>query len=198
MVLRLTQDNRSEVVGVLSEAFFDYPVMRHVLSDAGTDYRERLELLIGVFVDSRFAHGSPVLGVEVDGRLVAAALVDEPSPPIPDPPRRSTAPVWARLGRPAYERIMAFEAESSRLQPDVPHYFVGMVGVRPEHQGRGLARRLLDEIARMSTADAASEAVGLSTEDERNLSFYRRLGFRITGEATVGDLRTWHLMLDTP
>lgn len=198
MVLWLGRDDRSEVVDVLSGAFADYPVMRYVLSDADTEYHQMLELLVGVFVDLRLLRGSPVLGIRLDGSLVAAALVDEPSPtPIATSPLDAEAPVWKTLGEPAYRRMIEFERKSAHLEPEVPHYFVGMIGVRDRLRGRGFARRLLAEVERMSAQDPGSTAVSLSTEQESNLAFYHRLGYRVTGEAQVGDLRTWNLMLET-
>ncbi len=183
---------------VLSEAFADYPVMRYVLSDAGSEYDARLELLVGVFVDLRLMRGSPVLGIRLGGSLAAVALVDEPSPsPLETSPLDADAPVWSTLGQQAYRRMMAFEHESAHLEPEVPHYFVGMIGVLAEHRGQGFASQLLAEVRRMSAQDPGSAAVSLSTERESNLAFYGRLGYRITGETQVGNLHTWNLIMET-
>ena len=48
----LQQRHAAEVADVLSEAFFDYPVMRFVLGAAGK-YDERLSDLVALFVAAR-------------------------------------------------------------------------------------------------------------------------------------------------
>lgn len=198
MLQRLGPADREEIVDVLAGAFADYPVMRYVLSATEVDYGDALRTLVGLFVDLRLDRGSPVLGVRSGGDLVAAALIDEPDPkPVPSSPLDPEGDVWAVLGAEANRRMTAFEEESAYLEPDLPHYFVGMIGVRAAQRGKGLARRLLGEVERMSVRDPRSRAVSLSTEQESNLGFYERLGYRVTGEAQLGELHTWNLMLET-
>lgn len=198
MVERLGPADRDEVVDVLVGAFADYPVMRYVLSAAVVDYPAALRLLVGLFVDLRLDRGSPVLGVRRGADLVAAALIDEPEPnPGSFSPLDPEGGVWAVLGAEAHRRMVAFERESAHLEPHLPHYFVGMIVVRAAQRGEGHARRLLEEIRRMSAEDPRSRAVSLSTEQASNLAFYERLGYRVTGETRVGELHSWNLMLET-
>ncbi len=198
MVQRLGPADREDIVDVLVGAFADYPVMRYVLSATEVDYPEALRALVGLFVDLRLDRGSPVLGVRSGSDLVAAALVDEPDPgPVPSSPLDPEGDVWAVLGPEAHRRMESFEEESAHLEPEIPHYFVGMIGVRATQRGEGHARRLLGEVERMSAEDPRSRAVSLSTEQETNLAFYERLGYRVTGEAKLGELHTWNLMLET-
>ncbi len=198
MLHRLGRAEREEVVGVLVQAFADYPVMRYVLAKTSMPYEAALRSLVGLFVDLRLDRRSPVLGVRLGEDLVAAALVDEPDPaPVSPSPLDPDGAVWVELGPEAHRRMTAFEEESAHLEPDLPHYFVGMIGVRDGHRGMGHARALLEEIERLSAGDSRSRAVSLSTEQQSNLAFYIGMGYRVTGEAQVGELHTWNLMLMT-
>jgi ribosomal protein S18 acetylase RimI-like enzyme len=84
-----------------------------------------------------------------------------------------------------------YERESSGSEPEDPHYFLGMIGVAPGHQGSGHGRKLLDHIHAMSEADPISTGVGLSTEDPANIPYYERAGYRVMAEVDVGEIHSW-------
>ncbi len=181
---------RDQVVAVLMDAFSDYPVMRFVLGGDPLEMPDGLAALLGFFTDVRFGMGWPVLGLHLDDELVAAALVNEPDDtPFLDRFTEGLARVRAALGPEAYDRLERFERASEGNEPDEPHYFVGMVGVRAGHQRAGYGRALLAHVHEM--AAATGHGVALSTEDPRNVPFYEALGYQVIGEKDVDELHTW-------
>lgn len=183
-----------EVVAALCDAFRDYPVMRFILKDAGEHYDELLPQLIGYFTDSRFSRNWPVLGVECEGTLVAAANVSPPqSVPAPPALEERYAALCRSIGDAAVERFGRFAEACGRLEPKEPHYSLGMVGVRSEHHGRGYGRSLLDAVHALSDSDSTSRGVALSTETPENLSLYQHFGYEILGEERIDELTTWAL-----
>jgi hypothetical protein len=102
------------VTEILCEAFRDYPVMRWVLAGSGSDYDRKLSRMIGYFVAARVYRGEPLLGVEHEGRLGAAAILSVPDGP-PSPPEMVTErhAVWKDLGREALDRRSAMRSRSS-------------------------------------------------------------------------------------
>ena len=185
------RDTRDEVVHVLCEAFADYPVMRYVLGDRAP-YRERLRTLIGFFHGARVLRDDAILGVSDGEELVAVALCSLPdrvAPPELDVLREQT---WAALGADARERygdcVRAWESTGV----DEPNIHVNMVAVLPGHQGRGLARVLLERVHAMSREREDSRGVTLTTESERNVALYQHMGYRIVGRATIAvGVETW-------
>jgi ribosomal protein S18 acetylase RimI-like enzyme len=191
-VERLTEADRERVIDVLAAAFRDYPVMRFVLSDAAAAYDQRLRELIGFYCDKRLIHDWPVLGIRQGQGLVAAALVTAPGEVTESPEVRRKHILLARaIGRDAYERMARYERESSDGEPKDPHYFLGMLGVAPGHQGNAYGRLLLEHIQTMSEADPISTGVSLSTENPPNVAYYERVGYHVIGEADVDDIHTW-------
>jgi GNAT superfamily N-acetyltransferase len=191
----LSLDDVSDIVSVLGEAFYDYPVMRYVLGPA-QPYDERLRRLVELFVSRRAYLNEPMLGVrDAAGTLVAAATVTLPGPE--NPPATFLAlreSIWAELGADAQARYAAFAAASEGLTTDAPHHYLDMIGVRHAHQGRGLARVLLEAVHDLSTADERSSGVRLSTERASNVTLYEHFGYRVHGHARVADdLETWVL-----
>lgn len=189
---RLPQEAREFAVDVLCESFRTYPIMQFVLGpEMGQEDRRRS--LIGFFVDVRYAMNWPVLGLVNGDELVAVALVNEPHDrSFLERFREGIARVKQELGEAAFTRLERFEKAAEGNEPLERHYFVGMMGVLPEHQGKGHARMLL-EYVRQLAIDAGCAGIALSTEDPRNLPFYEHIGFEIVGEATVDDLSTWSL-----
>lgn len=189
---RLDQEAREAVVDVLCESFHNYPVMRFVLGPEEGE-EERRRSLIGFFTDVRFAMGWPVLGVYQADRLVAVALVNEPHDrSFLERFREGINWVRQELGEAAFNRLQRFEKAAEVNEPRQRHYFVGMLGVLPDEQGRGYARVLLEHVRQLSK-DAGCAGIALSTEDPKNVPFYEYMGFEVVGEATVDDLPTWSL-----
>ncbi len=191
-VERLTDATREEIIDVLAAAFRDYPVMRYALSDASDEYDARLRELIGFFCDARLTRGWPVLGIRDGQTLAAAALVSEPRD-VPAPPelKRKHLRVARIIGRAAFDRMAQYERQSTGHEPESPHYFLGMIGVAPGHQGKGYGLALLEAVQALSEGDADSTGVTLSTEDPANVPYYQRVGYRVVAEADIGDIHTW-------
>ena len=189
----LDADRAPEVVDVLGEAFFDYPVMRFVLGPHEPEYADALRRLVGLFVAARMLRGEWMIGIPGRSGLEAAAIVSRPDgSPAPDEFRALAEEVWSDLGAPARARYEAFGRACAPFQVEQPHLHLNMIGVRRQAQGRGLGRRLIERVQEMSRGDASSVGVTLTTEDPDNVPLYQHLGYGVIGHATVApELRTW-------
>ena len=65
-----------------------------------------------------------------------------------------------------------------REHPERPHWYLSELGVRPEHQGRGLGSQLMFDILRRCDRDGVPAYLESSTERSRAL--YERHGFSTT------------------
>lgn len=194
---RLTRKEKSEAVEVLASAFHDYPVMRFVLKTKGEEYARQLKALMEFYCEARLAKNRPVLGIRKEDLLVAVALIDETS-------LRPWAEMQSELlrlkgiiGEEAYSRLELYERLSSRGEPSTPHHFLGMIAVRPEHQGKGYSRVLMDAVKHMSAEDPQSSGVCLSTEDLENVRLYKHFGYQIIAEIDIEGLHSWCMFLST-
>ena len=100
----------------------------------------------------------------------------------------------AELGSEATARFFsAIGAAAPNHRRDVrpDHWWVMVLGVVPEAQGKGIARALLDPI--MHRADAAGQQCYLETTNAANITFYERMGFQRVAEVDVpgSGLRFW-------
>jgi GNAT superfamily N-acetyltransferase len=195
----LPADQAGEVIDVFADAFHDYPVMRFVVGP-DDDVDARVRRLITLFVTRRVLRGGPMFGMFDGDRLVGAAILALPVEPELPPDKAAVAAelaehAWRDLGEPARARYQTYADTASRFFSDIgPHHHLNMIGVRRSHAGLGLARPLLDAVARLAAGDAASAGVSLTTERPRNVALYEHFGYRVVahGEVTPG-FESWGL-----
>ena len=100
--------------------------------------------------------------------------------------RRGLLPFALAHGRATVQRLFwlrrtydALEAETAR---GARHFYVHMMAVAPERQGRGHGARLLEQILECETARAPDLPAVLTTHLPRNVVFYQRHGFEVADE----------------
>jgi len=195
LVQRLQREQVPEAVGVLRDAFHDYPVMRHVLGPGSPSYVHHLGALTRYFVMARMLRSEPVLGAFGGSELAAVALVSDPGGP-PSPPEMTALreALWKELGAAARMRYEELGEVWGTLAVDAPRIHLNLVGVRRHLHGRGHSRRLLDAVHDLAWQTPGCGGVTLTTEDPANLPLYKHFGYEITGHARVGmHLETWAL-----
>lgn len=80
---------------------------------------------------------------------------------------------WRRL----WEVSRAIDAVQ-QAHPDLPHYYLQVLGVDPVHQGQGWSRPFLEKV--LVQCDRESMPAYLETAEESNLSLYQRFGFEVS------------------
>jgi ribosomal protein S18 acetylase RimI-like enzyme len=75
------------------------------------------------------------------------------------------------------ERLLVYEEIVEKFKPSVPHYYLGVIGVDPAAQGRGIGAHLLRSFCDRSAGDPAS------------------CGFVEAGRGTLGTNTLWCMYL---
>ncbi|WP_228973823.1 GNAT family N-acetyltransferase [Streptomyces sp. DH12] len=186
----LTDADVPTAVDTLARAFADYPYTRHVI--AAEDHEERIRR----FQELCLTRVGMVYGrvwVADGGRAVAVWTTPDGDP---SPAFTELGPL---LGDLAGDRAAAHESAERAVAPHRPRepaWFLDTVAVAPEAQGRGLGSAVL--APGIEAAARAGHPVFLETSSERNVSFYERLGFRVTADIVLPDAgpRTWCMRRD--
>jgi ribosomal protein S18 acetylase RimI-like enzyme len=91
-------------------------------------------------------------------------------------------------------RFWKYQQHSDRLRRQhapFRHWWLQLLGVDPNHQGKGLATALLEPM--LQRFDRDKMPCCLETMNEKNVSLYERFGFRVVarGELPRTDVRIW-------
>jgi GNAT superfamily N-acetyltransferase len=192
IVEKLNRSDKEDAVRVLASAFHEYPVMRYILKSGGEKYETDLKALMEFFCESRLTREFPLLGIRTSGKLVAAAGINEPEykPRSPEL-NKIFNELTNTIGEEAITRYQSYEKQSNPKGLDGPHYFLGIIGVMQGHQGKGYAKKIIEEVQRMSETHPTSKGVCLCTEDPPNVPLYEHIGYKVVSEADVGNIHTW-------
>ena len=172
------EDERSRLVGVLARAFYDDPVLSWFFRD---DSR-RLGQLEGVFglLGSKawFPHD---LTYTTDGVVGAAIWVppDRWRVGVLDQVRMSPGFVSSLGLRDLPRALRGFNLMESK-HPHDTHYYLPLVGVEPNWQGKGLGSALLQPM--LERCDGEGVAAYLEATSPRNRACYERAGFVVVEE----------------
>ena len=94
-------------------------------------------------------------------------------------------PGMARACRRDLTRVMRVLAAMDREHPHDPHYYLPVIGIGPEWQGRGFGAALLRPM--LDRCDREGLPAYLEASSPRNRALYERHGFEAVGQFTVAD-----------
>ena len=171
--------DRASVIATFAASFHDDPVMTFIFPDEA-DRRLRLPRLMAILYDGDGAHGARF--VTRGGE--AATLWRAPGQgALRWPEKLRHGLPWLHAAGLALPRALAVSAASDAAHPAEPHWYLHIVGCRPEAQGRGFGSAAI--APGLARADADGVAAYLETANARNLPLYERLGFEVTHEWRV-------------
>lgn len=181
------------IAPVLARAFHVDPIFLWLLPDEGSRPARLTRLFAAVARHMYLPHGA---SFTFDGHEGAALWA---------PPR--TAPLTASsallLGPDVLRALGGSVLRGGRLlsavarhHPRQPYHYLGVLGVDPAFQGRGLSTRLLRPT--LDRADAEGTPCFLETATESNVSLYRRFGFDVTRELRLPGAPVVWLMTRPP
>jgi ribosomal protein S18 acetylase RimI-like enzyme len=94
--------------------------------------------------------------------------------------------IWGRKTPDVVRLLAAYEWARPRQE----HWYLGTLGTDPDHQGRGVGSSLLRVV--LDRLDTACLPAYLESSKAKNLAFYARHGFEVTGEiVTTGGPTLW-------
>lgn len=193
VVERLTRRDEPAAVATLSAAFAGYPLFAVLCPDAA-----RQPQVTEAFC--RFLFRTAVRAGGAFGTADRAAVACTWPPGSEWPSRWDCVRAgwfgqgW-RMGWRASRRLMRLEGQFDAARVthvSGSHWYVPLVGVRPEAQGKGLSRAVLRPV--FEAADRDRVPVYLETATEPNVTIYRKFGFELRGFGELsGRLPNWEL-----
>jgi len=176
----------------LALAFEDDPVMALLFPDTSSRGRRLTRFFRTVLLVQHLDQGACF----TDADLTAAALWNLPGQWHLTPGRllRGSLGFVSAFGTNLPVALRALGAVE-RAHPHAPHYYLAVLGTRPDRQGTGLGSSVLQPVLERCNHDGLGAY--LESSKERNIPFYRRHGFEVTGEIRLpGGPLVWPMWRD--
>lgn len=181
-VSRLDPRQTDAALAAVTDAFADIPPYDVLLPRR---HRQALGHALRFALDECLDRG--LVEVTHDERGVidgVAAWVSPGAWPIPFRSELPRLPHLARIagtaGPASLARLMRFEQACAAWHPSEPHWYLALLGVRPDRHGHGRGGALLRH--RLGIADGERTPVHLETQTAANVEYYRRFGFEPEGD----------------
>lgn len=175
---------------LLARAFRDNPLNLAVVGPSQhRRYRSNLHGMRSLL--SAALGRTQVLVAEAAQGELAAALVAMSPGAYPLPPPAIAVQLRAAWGQ-GSRTLMRWSQVYDRLHelhPVHEHWYLGVLGVDPPLQGRGLGAKLLRSW--LESVDADGLPSYLETDRERNVAFYAKVGFEVSQRLTVLGVPVW-------
>lgn len=194
-ILSLEAPLEAAAAALLARAFRDNPVNRAVI---GGDRERRLRvngygMELSLLASRRFANRRVfVEGADSEEESAPSAALVAMHPggyPVAAPPIRAQLRCLFGQGLRVVGRYGRVYRLLDRHHPKDPHAYLALIATRPERQGRGLGRALLE--AWLRDVDALGVASYLETDRRELLAFYGGAGFEVTRELRAFDIPIW-------
>jgi ribosomal protein S18 acetylase RimI-like enzyme len=174
----------SQVADILKRAFDDYPLMQFAVPDA----RRRSGAVRSLY--SSVLRYSMLYGqVHTMPDLTGAACWLPPDQPFPTFWRMVRIGMLSlpfRFGWQGFNRLQAADhvAEAlHRTHAPGQHWYLWVIGVDPQHQGKGIAGQLMRPV--FERADRDRFPCYLETHKDSNVRVYERYGFHVAEQKSV-------------
>ncbi len=167
--------DRDATTTVLVDAFRADPLWAHLFPahDGDGARADALGEFMGAEFDGLLRHGHVYL---IEER--AAALWTPPGIFSDDAP---LGEIFDRHCRPeTFQEAFGNFIEMGGYRPEVPHWYLAMVGATDAARGRGLGSALLRRV--LDICDAENVVAHLESSNPRNVSLYERHGFEVVSE----------------
>ncbi len=143
--VRLLDDGYSrEVRSLFYHAYRHEPTFAYLMDAQRAGYDQRVRACVREMVERHLGEELPAIGLFIDDRLVAAALITPPQR------RLDITESWSwrlrmlfSVGLAATRRYLDYHRAVQACLPVGPHHQLPMLGVHPEYQGRQIGEQLL-------------------------------------------------------
>jgi ribosomal protein S18 acetylase RimI-like enzyme len=178
-VVRAARGDHHVVGAALAAAFSDDPVWKWLIPTDVANRDERMHAFFASIARSYLRRGK---NVYVAGDGMGGALWSAPGSwalPMSEVVREGR-PALKAFGRNVVRALRAQLYVEARHPKSPEHWYLGYLGVAPDHQGKGIGASMIHAVT--DDADATGVPAYLESSNERNLTLYERHGFRVVEE----------------
>lgn len=192
-ISKLTKRDKPFFVALISKAFARDPLFLHLFGDSKLDRKagKSITAFASFLFDKSFMLNEEVWGFYENEKLLGVYIVEKPQSSKFQNMKGGALligrliPLFFHLSGKTLGRLNSYMRVTRSFTPSIAHYYLIMIGVKPENQGKGIGKALLEHLLHTVHTDNKSQGVALDTENAENVSLYQRAGFVLSGEAQI-------------
>jgi ribosomal protein S18 acetylase RimI-like enzyme len=183
----------AKLSAMLGRAFLDDPVQLYLFPDEATRLK-KVERLFGAFLRAHYVKQGATFSTSAHEGVALWA-----------PPGHATftpleilsqaGPMLRSFGF-GIQRALKVLDTIEKEHPTEPHWYLGVLGTDPIHQGKGIGASVLQPI--LDRCDREGVPAYLESSKDRNVPYYERFGFKVTKEIALprGGPLVWAMWRD--
>jgi len=184
-----TSDEMPHAVAAIVAAFLTDPVARFAWP-APHDYLQVMPVATREFAGVSFEHGTAYMSADFCGTALWLS-------PGVHPNGEALEKVFRDTAKPEHlDDLLATFEKMEQWHPEEAHWYLPLIGVEPNAQGRGVGAELMRHA--VARCDQERALAYLESSNPRNIPFYRRFGFEAMGEIQIGAVPLVTPMLRRP
>jgi ribosomal protein S18 acetylase RimI-like enzyme len=194
VIRRMTRADMTAVCEVIGLAFADNP---STLANVHGDRTRACRVMQDAVRVAKFGRPWSYALVAMQGDTVVGALnaAEWPHCQMGVVEKFKAAPAMALIMKTALPRAFTMMSKREARDPHEPHWHIGPIGVRPQQQGHGVGKALLN--AFLTTIDEVGAPAFLETDVDRNVELYESFGFVVTSREDIVGVNTRFMWRDT-
>jgi len=172
-----TADELTYAIAAIVAAFLTDPPARFAWPSPH-DYLLAMPVATREFAGSSFKHGTAYVSADFCGAALWLPPGVQPDEAALERAFRDTA------NREHLDDLLATFEKMGESHPKEPHWYLPMIGVEPNAQGKGLGEKLMRHA--LDRCDQDRALAYLEASKPSNVPFYLRHGFEVTGQIQIG------------
>lgn len=192
-IASLDTQHKYNIIEVFSTSFENYPLMEFFLVNTPKHSSRGIWQYI---CDIALIHDGSLLGAFVEGKLQGVAFIAPPEKATDDVEKliaKQEKELATVIGEEAKTRMDAYSRLKDANKPSQPHFYINIIGVHPQAQGKGVGKALLSQVHVMSAQHPHSCGVGLDTQTEQNAAYYKHCGYRVSRTTNLDFVPFWFM-----
>src|SRR6056297_3368726 len=165
---------------VLTKAFSDYPLFKHILGD--NHNKKNIKILSKFIIKYAILYGQAyATSPEIEGVILFSDFKDYKFTFLKS--LRSGGLSVIKIGREAGIRFNKYDEFNMKIHKNIidkPHQYLIGIGVDPDKQGQAFGKKLLTAL--LEVAKEKNHPCYLETHDEENVKSYKKYRFKVLSQ----------------
>ncbi len=174
---KLEKKDINKSAEVLSDAFYDYPVFKHILGRKHN--KENINIITKFIIKYAVLYGEAYASShQMEGIILFSDFKDYKFTLFRS--LRCGALSLMQFGKESAKRFNEYDEFNLKIHNKIikePHQYVIGIGVNPKKQGQAFGRKLLTLV--LKVAEEKNQPCYLETHGEKNVAIYEKYGFEV-------------------